>query len=124
LIHESSAPTVRILWRTANIKETILEKELEKFPQISEHAAEWIGPIIFLSCLTITNNPALINLAISVISNYLYDLFKGIPLSMHKTKLSIVVETKSGCYKRIEFEGSEKGLKDLPKIIHSVCANE
>lgn len=124
LIHQGSAPTVRILWRTANIEETKLEKESEKFPQVSEHAAHWIGPTLFLSYLTISENPDLVRLAINVISNYLSDLFKGIPSAIRKAKLDIVVETKNGNCKRIKYEGPETGLKELPKIIREVSTNE
>jgi hypothetical protein len=48
LIHESTAPTIRVLWRQAGVAETRLEKEGMKIPQGSRKSWEWVGPIIFI----------------------------------------------------------------------------
>jgi hypothetical protein len=120
LIHEDTAPTVRVLWRQNNIVETPLEYPGEKFPQAAEEALEWTGPIIFIPTLLISQNPYLITIAINVISNYLTDWFKGILPLERKVKLRVVIETSQGNYKEIEYEGTEDGLRNLPKIIKEV----
>jgi len=59
LIHESTTPTVRVLWRQNGITETPLEQPEEKFPFVSEHAFEWIGPTIFYFSDVIKSKPTL-----------------------------------------------------------------
>ncbi|MDK2907297.1 MAG: hypothetical protein PWQ66_1258 [Petrotoga sp.] len=120
LIHESTTSTVRILWRQNNVIETPLEQSGEKFPCIFEHAFEWIGPTIFISAMLLSQNPHLVTITLNVISNHLTEWFRGIPRDSRKSKLCIVTETKSGHYKKIEYEGPPDGLKDLPEIIREV----
>ena len=120
LIHESTTPTVRTLWRQNAITESLLEKPMEKFPVVDEKEFEWISPTIFIPAMLISQNPHLITVALNVISSYLADWFKGILRINRKVKLSIITETKSGSNKRIEYEGTEDGLKNLPKVIREV----
>lgn len=77
LLHEDSTITIRSLWRQNKITETRLEGEGHKFPSIQEKSFEWIGPTIFISTSLITQNPALVNVALSVLANYVTDFFKG-----------------------------------------------
>lgn len=79
--------------------------------------ADWFGPAIFISFSTLVQNPELINISLNLISNYLYDFFKG-SVSEKKVKLDIIVESKKKAeYTKIEYEGNIEGLKDLEKII-------
>jgi len=117
LIHESTTPTVRVLWQQNGITETSLEQPEEKFPFAVEHAFEWIGPTVFISAMVLSQNPHLVTIALNIISNYLTEWFRGIPRDSRKTKLCIITETESGLYKKIEYEGPPDGLKDLPEVI-------
>ncbi len=120
LIHESTTPTVRVLWRQNGVTETPLEQPEEKIPFVAEHAFEWVGPTIFISAMLLSQNPHLVTVALNVISNYLTEWFRGIPRDSRKANLRIIVETKSGLYKKIEYEGSPDGLKDLPKVVREL----
>ena len=120
LVHESATPTVRVLWRQNGIIETPLEQPGEKFPFVSEKGFEWVGPTIFISAMLLSQNPYLVTIALNVISNYLTVWFRGIPEDGRKVKLRIITETKSGLYKKIEYEGPPDGLKDLPEVIREV----
>jgi len=117
LIYESTAATVRKLWQYNNIPETRLEKPQDKIPFSAHEAFEWVAPIIFVSAALISENPALVTLALNVISIYLTDWFKGIPQDKQRVRLSIVLENKNKCYKKIEYNGSTEGLRELPEII-------
>lgn len=119
LFHEDTTATIRVIWRQNDIVETPLEKEGEDIPFLVEEAFGWIGPLIFFASTFIVQNPYLIDVSLGVISNYLTDWFKGITDIEKKVKLDIVVETKSGSYKKIQFEGPPEGLKELPEIIRS-----
>lgn len=125
LVHEDSVPTVRILFRLNGVTETSLERDGEKYPQISEKAFEgWIGPTIFVSFALLSQNPHILSIALGVISNYLTDIFRGIP-HQNKVSLNIVVETtKKKTYKRIHYEGPVSGMGQLPNIIREVSSIE
>jgi hypothetical protein len=120
LMHEDTAATVRILWRQNGITETPLEQLGEKFPCLGEKSFEWIAPTFFISASLLSNNQFLIQIALNVISDYLSDFFKGIPIHNRKVKLSIIVENRRGNYKNIDYEGTADGLKNLPKIIREI----
>ncbi len=126
LIHEDSVPTVRILFRQNGITETPIEYDGEKYPQISEKGFEgWIGPTIFVSFALLNQNPHILSVALGVISNYLTDIFRGIPHHQNKASLNIVVETtKKKTYKRIHYEGPISGMEQLPNIIREVRSSE
>jgi len=117
LIYSVEAPTIRSLWLQNGIQETRIEKTGDKFLLKEQNAFDWISPIIFISGLLISQNPELIDVALGVISNYLADYFKGIPKQVQNVKMKIIEENKSGRYRKIEYEGSPEGLKDLPRII-------
>ncbi|MEJ5311417.1 MAG: hypothetical protein WHX52_16775 [Anaerolineae bacterium] len=124
LLHESSAATIRVLFRNNNIIETPLELKGEKFPHISEKAfVEWIGPTIFVSSALLSQNPHILSLALGVISNYLTDFFKGVP-GVGKVKLDVVVETKKKTCKKIHYEGPVSGLEKLAEVVQEVVAGD
>jgi hypothetical protein len=124
LLHESSAPTVRVLLRNNGITETPLELEGERFPQISEKAfVEWIGPTIFVGFMLLSQNPHIVSIALGVISNYLTDFFKGMP-SVGKAKLDIVVETRKKTYKKIHYEGPVSGLEKITEVVKEVSISD
>ncbi len=121
LLHESSVPTVRSLWRQSGIQETKLEAEGQHFPYIEEKSGEWIGPTIFLASALYTQNPGIIAVALNIISNYLTEhLFKGYP-GAPKAKLDIVLENAKGKgAKRIHYEGDPQGLSEVAHIIEEM----
>lgn len=125
LLHESEAPTVRILWRRAGLVETPIEPEGERFPQISEESfEEWVGPTIFVSGALMSQNPAVFSLALGVIANYLTDWFKGIPMGRGEARLDVVVEAGKTRYRRLHYEGPVEGLQELAAIAREVGSNE
>lgn len=124
LMHENSAPTVRTLWRQAGIVETRLEAEGERFPQISEHGfVEWIGPTILVTSAWLSHNPEILAVALGVISNYLTDIFKGVP-DNPKVRLDIVVQRENGAYRKVRYKGSVDGMKELPSIIQKAVSDD
>lgn len=124
LLYEDETPTVRILWREAGVVETPLLPPGTPTPQISEKSFEsWMGPTIFVSLSLMSQNPELVSVALSVISNYLTDWFKGFT-DRRKAKLDIVVQTRNVGYKKIHYDGPVDGLKDLPPIVKEVFESE
>ena len=124
LMHESSAPTVRQLWRQAGIIETKLEDDGKRFPQISEHGfVEWVGPTILVTSAWLSHNPEVLAVALGVISNYLTDIFKGNP-DNPKARLHIIVQKENGEYRKVSYKGPVDGMKELPSIIEKAVSDD
>ena len=120
LLHESSATTLRSLFRQNNIEETRVEKEGQKIPLIQENEFSLILPIIFVSASLLSQNPHALAIAMNIIANYATDFFKGIPGSK-KVTLDIVVESKSvKGSKRLHYEGPQEGLEETGKMARKV----
>lgn len=121
LIHESTAPTVRVLWKEAGVDETQLEPDGVRIPTVSENAFEWLGPTIFIGAAIWSENPQAVTIALGVISNYLTEWFKGIP-GDKRVRMSAVVEKtkskgKSKTYVKVEYEGPPEQVADLADMI-------
>src|SRR5437764_612388 len=71
LIHESSVPDIRILWRQAGLTETRIEQEGDRFLHAQENAFEWLGPTIFVGTMLASQNPHAVSVALNILSNYL-----------------------------------------------------
>jgi hypothetical protein len=118
LLHESTAPTIRSLWRQNGISEAKIEKEDIKLPQRSKKSSEWISPLIFVSQWMLTN--AALPMTINMISSHLYEIIKGRHQRDAEITLEFVVEsiekTKKGEkreYKRITIKGSLEDIKNF-----------
>lgn len=124
------------LYETENSKEFIycetttdlnktLKKENQKIDYLtddkpllrSRKSADWFGPTILFGFTIISQNPQLVDITMSLLSSYLYDLFKGTG-GAKKVKFDVVIGTKNKkSYKKISYEGSVEGIKELNKII-------
>ncbi|MBR3653904.1 MAG: hypothetical protein IKN62_00520 [Elusimicrobia bacterium] len=71
-------------------------------------AIEYIIPIMYIS----TQVQILLPIVINLISNYLYDLFKG--RENNNVSFRLVIKEKS---KMIEYEGPISGMKEITNII-------
>lgn len=123
LIHESDAPTVRILFRKEGIEETPLEVEGEKYPYLSEKSFEWAGPIIFVSWALYSQNPRIVDVALGVFANYLTDFFRGVQ-DGGIARFDIVRETSKGRYERYHYEGPPSGISEFAKVVHEVKSDD
>jgi hypothetical protein len=116
----SEAATVRTLFRNHKIEMGELLPASELGPYVQNNNFEWLAPILFVPAAMITENPMAVSLALSVLGNYITDLFKG--MNGAKTvKLDIVVEKKGdrSC-KMLRYEGGTAGLSSLPDIIRRI----
>ncbi|WP_146002781.1 hypothetical protein [Telmatospirillum siberiense] len=113
---QSEADTVRKIFRKNNIPvDNIFE--IDKTPYIQNNGIEWICPTLFITSGIISENSYMVSLALNVLSNYITDLFRGVP-GDKKVKFNIVLEKKKNkLCKRISYEGDIEGLSELSKII-------
>lgn len=80
-------------------------------------SADWLGPTLFIGFSILTENSTLISVSLNLLSNYLYDFFKGTPFNK-KVKFEIVIESKKNKdFKKISYEGPVDGIKELEGVI-------
>lgn len=124
LLYEDTAVTVRKLLRQAGLPSPKLEGEDQKIPELAQKSADWVGPTLFFTASLLSQNPAIVSVAVNVISSYLTDFFKGMPIGKH-LKLDIVVPEGEGRrYRKLHYEGPTEGLKDLPAIVKEISSRE
>jgi hypothetical protein len=123
LLLASTAATLRKLWKQAGIVETSVELSGKKLAELKQNDFSLLLPAMFVSYSVWSQNPALLNIAFGVVSNYATDFFKGM-VGRRKVKFDIIIERVKGKeFKRIRFEGEPDELKDLPKIIRELNKN-
>jgi hypothetical protein len=86
----------------------------------SRKNADFFAPVIFLSLSLISENPNLISLSLSVLSNYISDFFKG-SIGQKKVNLEFYLETtKDKTIKKLSYNGNVEGIVELEKVIKSL----
>lgn len=124
LVYDDVSVTIRKLLRQAGIESLRLEGKQQKIPEVAEKSAEWVGPTLFFTASLLSQNPTIISVAVNVISSYLTELFKGLPIGKH-LKLDIVVPEGDGKrYRKVHYEGPVEGLKELPPILKEIWSRE
>lgn len=120
LLYEGSLPTVRVLCRQAGLEAGKIEPPHEQIPHVAEEGFYgWVGPTLLVSYAYYTQNPDIINVALSVIAGYLADWFKGIT-GEKRVKLDIVVESRKGGFKRIHYEGTPEEMPRVAEVVSEV----
>ncbi|MFT3910286.1 MAG: hypothetical protein QM737_12725 [Ferruginibacter sp.] len=86
----------------------------------SRKSADIYLPAIFFGLSQISENSTFVSVSLNVLSNYIYDLCKG--SSGKKTAhVDLYIETeKKGKLKKLSYNGSVEGLKELEKIIKAM----
>lgn len=82
--------------------------------------SDWFGPAILITSSILSENPRIIDVSLSLISSYLYDLFKGKPEDK-KVQFDIIIgcKGKKG-YKKISYKGNVEGITALTEVIYSL----
>lgn len=120
LVHANDSVPLVKLARLAKVPFEDVTPAGTKLPKQSLHSVDWVGPTLAFT-QAIISNPAVMSVYLGLVSNYLYDLFKGRENDA-VVKFSIVVEKrKSRSYAKIVYEGPLEGLKSLPKSIRRAC---
>lgn len=116
LRHASETSTIRKLMQQEKLPLQDIVERGQRPPYIKNKSSDLVLPTLFLSAAFISQNPALVSIALNVISNYVYDRFRSMKPG-RTVKCEIVVEDRTGKYRRIAYEGTEEGLAVLPQSI-------
>lgn len=120
LVYFSSTKSLRKLWKSNSVEINKIEKEGDRQLYLHLHSAEWVAPTIFLGVALFSESPNTISIALSIVANYVTDLFKGKPLkSTFKMEL-IIEQEKDKKYKKLIFEGEPKDMDGLIKVIREI----
>lgn len=122
ICYEDAIRTVCKLFKQKNLP--VSDLSVNKHTYVHLNDAEWLGPIIFFSAATLSNNPDIISIALGILSNYLTDIFKNC-IPSRTVSLDIVVEQKMNTeMKRISYKGPISGLGTISEIAARVLDNE
>ena len=121
---EQSAGTLFIgkLFRMNDVLCSEIRRENEKPAYIGHRSVDWVLPTLFFSALVLSENPAIVTVALGVIANFLTDRFKGTGRKP-TGKLDIVIEiekNKSKTCKKISYEGPIDEMSKLDDIVKEV----
>lgn len=127
LFHEETTHTIRTLFRLNEIPETRVERHGQKIPIILQKNFDLMLPTLFVGGILLSENPQLLDLALSVIANYVTDVFKGIVGTKDVTFRIIEEVDKEDMgrvYKKVEYKGPAEGIKELRKTVREVYTGE
>lgn len=114
--------TVRTLFKQHKIDYVEIFDEDSQPSYLEQYSSEWFGPTLFVSASLLSGNPDLLSVALSIISNYLYDLFRGQKNS--NASLDVVVQDADGCCKQIHYNGPVDGLNALDKVVKELMGDK
>ena len=117
LRHASETSTIRKLLIQDHVPIRDLVERSQRPPYIKNKSADLILPTLYFSALSLSQNPLLVSIVLNIVSNYVYDCFRGRGAG-RTVKLHIVAEdAKKGKYRQISYEGTEEGLSTLADSI-------
>lgn len=118
LLFPKEALTVTKLLGAAGIPVSKLGGERSPAGYIHNRDASWIAPMIFIGA-EIAKNPDVITVTLSLIQEYLVEMFRGTKGDQTVAADVVIEYGKSGKCRKISYSGDVSGLKDFAKIVAS-----
>lgn len=110
--------TVRTLLEANNITYGEIFDEENQPPYLQQYSFEWFGPTLFISAGLLSNDPNVLSVTLGVITNYLYDLFKG--TKDGKATLDVIFQQADGSCKRVHYSGNPDGLSKVADVVREL----
>ena len=116
-LRASEAATVHTLFRLNNIPFDELLAAGASPRYVQNNNFEWVAPTLFIPAALLSQNSAVVSLALGVLANYVTDFLKGRP-GPKTAKLNIVIE-KTGDWscKSIQYDGDVSGIPEIGDVI-------
>lgn len=115
LRQQVESDTVRTLLRLNGIDYVEIFDEDDQPPYLQQYSFEWFGPTLFVSAGLLSQEPNILSVTLGIITNYLYDLFKG--SKEGKVSLDVVIQQSDGSCKQIHYSGPANGLSEVTEIV-------
>ena len=77
-IQVTEAATVKTLLRSADLPYDDIVDRDKRPPYLKMRSYDWIGPILLVPAALMLENPSFVSVALSVIANYVTDIFKAV----------------------------------------------
>ena len=123
-IYPSTVDSVVKLLKQYEVPVDTLDPIDAKTAMQDNRGLDWIVPTFVVSGLLLTQNPMLISVALSVIANYVTDLFKGLN-GDPEVKLNIIQTAADGKKAQcIRYEGPVSGLPGVEKVLKTFDPKE
>ena len=117
LRHAAETSTVRKLMLQNGLPLGDIVESSQRPPYVKNKSSDLILPTLFFSASFLSQNSALVTVALNVVSSYVYESLHHLAPG-RVVKFSVVVEDrKKRKYRHISYEGTEEGLKSLPDSI-------
>lgn len=113
--------TIKKLFRINNIGYTELFDVDSQPAYLQQYGFEWFGPTFFISATMLSQNPHLLSVSLGIITNYLYDLFKG--AKDGTASLNVIIEQPDGSCKQVSYKGPPAGLAGVSDIVRNLGGN-
>lgn len=110
--------TVRTLLKASKIPYVEIFDEDNQPSYLQQYGFEWFGPTLFISAGLLSQNPNVLSITLGIITNYLYDLFKGTKSS--KASLDVIIQQADGSCKEVHYSGPPDGLSDIAEIVKAL----
>lgn len=121
LRQHAEAETVKKLLRTNNIFYSEVFDADSQPAYLQQYGFEWFGPTLFFTAAALSQNPTLLSVSLGIISNYLYDLFKG--AKNCTASLDVILENADGSCKKVNYKGPPEGLASIADIVRELGSN-
>lgn len=115
LRQKAESATVRKLFRSNNTAYVEIFDNENQPAYLEQYGFEWFGPTLFVSASMLIHDPNTLSVALGLITNYLYDLFKG--SDGGKASLDVIFQNVDGSCKKIAYSGPPEGLSEVAKIV-------
>ncbi|MNJ54126.1 hypothetical protein D3C77_495560 [compost metagenome] len=118
LAQSAESDTVRTLLTQNQIPHQDLFENDEDIVYIQNYSDDWFGPTILVPIAALIQNPNITSVVLGLITNYLYDAFKG--GKDQTVKLSIIKETTAGEFRKVSYDGPIQGMTELADIVNRI----
>ena len=118
LRQQVESDTVRTLLKANNIVYAEIFEEEDQPPYLQQYGLEWFGPTLFVSAGLLSQNPNALAVVLGIITNYLYDLFRGDKNG--EASLDVIYAQADGFCKEIHYSGPPDGLSEVAEIVRNL----
>ena len=118
LRQHAESDTVRTLLKANKIAHVELFDEDHQPPYLQQYGYDWFGPTLFVPAVLLLQNPSVLSVTLGLITNYLYDLFKGDKDG--KASLDVILQLADGSCKEIHYAGPPEGLINVAEIVKNL----
>ncbi|MCK4814491.1 hypothetical protein KA005_01870 [bacterium] len=118
--YSSTLPTIKKLAKEKNVLFRIIG-DTEDQKLLEQRGQEWYGPVFLVGSLFYSQNSQMVSIALSMIANYLSNIFMG--QKDVKAKMDVLVRNdEKKITKKVSYEGPVGGLTEVNDAIKSVMS--